>query len=181
MHLKISSAKWQPFCLGRDELTKPHTTLSLSVDTSWAVCINIQLVLDPLSLFYDKHFLWMTTYRRPAFKVFHEWQYQYFISVLRVDHAFTITESYTRTDMFQNVMITLMRLIPFFASVIYIHIHDGSPFTFESSRDQSRYEPSQWETSSHCNDVSHWLGTYLDWSLPTTSPPVANQHHFQFV
>ena len=24
----------------------------------------------------------------------------------------------------------------------------------------------QWETSLHCNDVSHWLGAYLDWSLP---------------
>ena len=31
--------------------------------------------------------------------------------------------------------------------------------------DQTRYAPSQWETSLHCNDVSHWLGTYLDWSL----------------
>ena len=24
---------------------------------------------------------------------------------------------------------------------------------------------SPWETSLHCNDVSHWLGAYLDWSL----------------
>ena len=32
-------------------------------------------------------------------------------------------------------------------------------------RDQSRYEPSQWETSLQCNDVFHWLGAYLDWSL----------------
>ena len=32
-------------------------------------------------------------------------------------------------------------------------------------RDQSRYAPNQWETSLHCNDVSHWLGVYLDWSL----------------
>ena len=31
--------------------------------------------------------------------------------------------------------------------------------------DQSRYGPSQWETSLHCNDVSHWLDAYLDWSL----------------
>ena len=31
-------------------------------------------------------------------------------------------------------------------------------------RDQSRYTPSQWETSLQCNDVSHWLGAYLDWS-----------------
>ena len=33
-----------------------------------------------------------------------------------------------------------------------------------SFRDQSRYAPSQWETSQ-CNDVSRWLGEYLDWSL----------------
>ena len=33
------------------------------------------------------------------------------------------------------------------------------------SRDQSRYVPSQWETSLHCNNISHWLGTNLDWSL----------------
>ena len=32
-------------------------------------------------------------------------------------------------------------------------------------RDQSRYVPSQWEMSLQCNDISHWLGTYLDWSL----------------
>ena len=32
-------------------------------------------------------------------------------------------------------------------------------------RDQSSYAPSQWETSLHCNDVSHWLGAYLDWCL----------------
>ena len=29
-------------------------------------------------------------------------------------------------------------------------------------RDQSRYAPSQWVMSLHCNDVSHWLGAYLD-------------------
>ena len=33
-------------------------------------------------------------------------------------------------------------------------------------RDQSSYAPSQWETSLHCYNVSHWLGPYLDWSLP---------------
>ena len=32
-------------------------------------------------------------------------------------------------------------------------------------RDQSRYAHSQWETLSHCNNVSHWLGAYLDLSL----------------
>ena len=34
-----------------------------------------------------------------------------------------------------------------------------------TSRDQSRYSPSQWEMSLHCNDISHWLDPYLDWSL----------------
>ena len=33
------------------------------------------------------------------------------------------------------------------------------------NRDQSKYAPSQWETSLQCNDVSHWLGANLDWSL----------------
>ena len=31
--------------------------------------------------------------------------------------------------------------------------------------DLSKYAPIPWETSLHCNDVSHWLGVYLDWSL----------------
>ena len=31
--------------------------------------------------------------------------------------------------------------------------------------DQSRYLSSQWETLLHCNDVSHWLGAHLGWSL----------------
>ena len=39
--------------------------------------------------------------------------------------------------------------------------HSGTPFT-----DQSRYAPSQWEKSLQCNNVSHWLGAYLDWFLP---------------
>ena len=31
--------------------------------------------------------------------------------------------------------------------------------------DQSRYALSQWEMSLQCNDISHWLSAYLDWSL----------------
>ena len=27
------------------------------------------------------------------------------------------------------------------------------------------YAPSQWETTLHCNVVSHWLGAYTKWSL----------------
>ena len=38
-------------------------------------------------------------------------------------------------------------------------------------RDQSRYASGQWETSLQCNDVSHWLGAYLDWSLQWSSKP----------
>ena len=33
------------------------------------------------------------------------------------------------------------------------------------SRDQSSNAPSQWEMSLQCNDVSHWLGALLDWTL----------------
>ena len=32
-------------------------------------------------------------------------------------------------------------------------------------RDQPKYAPSQWEPSLQCNDVSHWVGAYLDWFL----------------
>ena len=31
--------------------------------------------------------------------------------------------------------------------------------------------PSQWEMSKHCNDFSHWLGAYLDWSLQSRYVP----------
>ena len=33
------------------------------------------------------------------------------------------------------------------------------------ARDQSRYAHSQWEMSLLCNNISHWLGACLDWSL----------------
>ena len=32
-------------------------------------------------------------------------------------------------------------------------------------RDPSVYAPSQWEMALHCNAISHWLGTYTEWSL----------------
>ena len=32
--------------------------------------------------------------------------------------------------------------------------------------DVSRYAPSPWDTSLHCNDVSNWLGASLNWSPP---------------
>ena len=34
-----------------------------------------------------------------------------------------------------------------------------------SLRDHAMYAPSQWEMYL-CNAVSHWLGTYTEWSLP---------------
>ena len=32
-------------------------------------------------------------------------------------------------------------------------------------RDQFKCVSNQWETSLHCDHVSHWLSVYLDWSL----------------
>ena len=54
---------------------------------------------------------------------------------------------------------------PWTGWVPYFHskCHEISPDLI--GRDQSRCAPSQCETSLQCNDVSHWLGAYLDWSL----------------
>ena len=41
---------------------------------------------------------------------------------------------------------------------------DGTCIIAIRRRDQSRYAPSQLETSLLCNDVSHWMGEYLGWS-----------------
>ena len=38
--------------------------------------------------------------------------------------------------------------------------------------DHSRYGLSQWETTLHCNVVSHWLGPYPQWSLSTAMTKV---------
>ena len=32
-------------------------------------------------------------------------------------------------------------------------------------RDHFVYAPSQREMALHCNTISHWLGTYTEWSL----------------
>ena len=32
-------------------------------------------------------------------------------------------------------------------------------------RADSRFAPSQWETALLCNDVSHWLGAYIESAL----------------
>ena len=34
-------------------------------------------------------------------------------------------------------------------------------------KDHFVYAPNPWETTLHCNGVSHWLGAYTDWSLNT--------------
>ena len=52
-------------------------------------------------------------------------------------------------------------------------IESAIPDMNGNCRDQSRYEPSQLETSSQCNNVSHWLGAYLDWSLELNTKPEA--------
>ena len=41
--------------------------------------------------------------------------------------------------------------------------------------------PSQWETSLHCNDISHWLGAYLDWSLHYISRIICTQNEIRYV
>ena len=48
----------------------------------------------------------------------------------------------------------------------YHHKYYTGPgsITSQQCRDQFRCAPSQWETSSQCNDISHWLDAYLEWS-----------------
>ena len=48
--------------------------------------------------------------------------------------------------------------------------NEASLLWLTGGRDQSEYAPSQWETSLHCNDGSHGLGAYLDWSLRRWQP-----------
>ena len=43
-------------------------------------------------------------------------------------------------------------------------------------RDHFVYPPSQWETTLHCNVVSHWLGAYTKWSLPRWQNPTDNPY-----
>ena len=47
----------------------------------------------------------------------------------------------------------------------------------DTCRDHFVYVPSQWETTLHCNVVSHWLGTYTKWSLYM----VASRHDNTFL
>ena len=41
-----------------------------------------------------------------------------------------------------------------------------------TTRADSRFAPSQWETVLHCNDVSHWLGASLESALTTHTQSV---------
>ena len=50
-----------------------------------------------------------------------------------------------------------------FSSVICCHRLVGWAHQY---RDHFVYGPSQWETTLHCNVVSHWMGIYTKWSLP---------------
>ena len=38
-------------------------------------------------------------------------------------------------------------------------------YFFGINRDHFVYAPSQWETTLHCNVVSHWLGAFTKWTL----------------
>ena len=43
----------------------------------------------------------------------------------------------------------------------------------DAYRDLFVHAPSQWETTLHCNVVSHWLGAYTKWSLLCKDPPAS--------
>ena len=64
----------------------------------------------------------------------------------------------------QNLQIMVFRF-----KIMFLNIHlAGNQDWFRWQRGVQggfSYEPSQWETSLHCTDISHWLGAYLDWSL----------------
>ena len=62
------------------------------------------------------------------------------------------------------------------SSTRYTHSRGFIHYMSWYSRDQSRNAPSQWHTSLHCNDVSHWLDAYLDWSLPSHLKEKADKH-----
>ena len=49
----------------------------------------------------------------------------------------------------------------------YVGNVDGmtSPFKYKDSRDHFMYASSQWETTLHCNVVSHRMGAYTECSL----------------
>ena len=61
--------------------------------------------------------------------------------------------------------ISLLKTSP--TTVLDTYLQDGtmSFFARHKFRDHFAYAPNQWETTLHCNVVSHWLGAYTTWSL----------------
>ena len=67
----------------------------------------------------------------------------------------------------ETALTQMIKKITFAVMKPFIQVFPPQSHTMSNTtpyRDQSRYAPSQWETSLYCNDVSHWLGAYLDWS-----------------
>ena len=63
-------------------------------------------------------------------------------------------------------------LIP--SNVNELSFHSGIQVTLSSSRADSRFAPSQWETALLSNDVFHWLGANLESALWL---PIDNHFH----
>ena len=58
--------------------------------------------------------------------------------------------------------------LPVLWLLMHLCIHKlgpGGAFHKWYYRDHLVYAPSQWETTLHCDIVSHWLATYTKWSL----------------
>ena len=94
---------------------------------------------------------------------------------------------YSRIPIFTYISMPYIALniacLPWSPSPIQCPIHSLSPadcllrdLSWPASRDQSSYAPSQWESSLHCNNISHWLGAYLDWSLRQVSACLHGTH-----
>ena len=71
--------------------------------------------------------------------------------VLKYDLRFTYVKLYT---------------VPWYIGPYYTQ-HFLNCLSFPGTRDHSVHALSQWETTLHCNVVSHWLGSYTKWSLWT--------------
>ena len=85
--------------------------------------------------------------------------------VIRVSIPYEWWYSFTTSFLFLVYSINLLRKGRSFEWIHCEKFKIRSGYNLHRSRDQSRYVPSPWETSLQCNDVSHWLGAYLDWSL----------------
>ena len=136
MHLKMSSAKWRPFCLGLNVLTMMQND-------------EFRVAWHP-SVYWSSSVLLFTG------------------SPMDSPHKGPIMQK-----VFPCYNIIMAYCIP-------VALNHGAKQWILSGlasqcRDQSRYVPNQWETSLHCNHVSHWLSAYLDWSLPVFTGP--HWHH----